>query len=548
MTNLKNHMQLTTSPTNLIAGRFSRHPERYFEIFRILRKYNLHHVAAEFGLKHRHEEEEDGHLLDDHDEHEDHAAGLASALEELGPCYIKLGQLLSTRPDVLPADYIQALSRLQDTVTPVPFEKITSIVESDLGAPLSELFKAFDCEPLATASMAQVHRAVLLDGTEVAVKVQRPGVRQQIEIDLEVMHEVTRFATRYTAFGARYGLQQIVRELEHSLTQELDLRLEADSTRLIGHQIAEFQSLTTPKLYSDYTSRRVLTLSFVHGRHLTGISRAELDTLNARAIATELLSAYLKQIVIDGAFHCDPHPGNIFLCDEGRLALMDFGMVGRFDSGQKDSIILLLLAFSERQGERVADTYLDMIEIPKDVNRRAFTQDVCALVSRYHDMSGGRMAIGTALLDLTRIAQSHNTPVPSAMTLLGKTMLNLDGTIRVLSPELDPVQLIREYMIKVMEKRVKGQLSPGRVFAWVLDMKHLFENGPRHTDIILDKIANDQLTIRLEVEHFDQAVKSINRAANRLSLSIIAASFIIGGKLAWDTLQKTFPQGGNKRK
>ncbi len=538
MTNLKNHMQLTTSPTNLIAGRFSRHPERYFEIFRILRKYNLHHVAAEFGLKHRHEEEEDGHLLDDHDEHEDHAAGLASALEELGPCYIKLGQLLSTRPDVLPADYIQALSRLQDTVTPVPFEKITSIVESDLGAPLSELFKAFDCEPLATASMAQVHRAVLLDGTEVAVKVQRPGVRQQIEIDLEVMHEVTRFATRYTAFGARYGLQQIVRELEHSLTQELDFRLEADSTRLIGHQIAEFQSLTTPKVYSDYTSRRVLTLSFVHGRHLKGISRAELDTLNARAIATELLSAYLKQIVIDGAFHCDPHPGNIFLCDEGRLALMDFGMVGRFDSGQKDSIILLLLAFSERQGERVADTYLDMIEIPKDVNRRAFTQDVCALVSRYHDMSGGRMAIGTALLDLTRIAKAHNTPVPSAMTLLGKTMLNLDGTIRVLSPELDPVQLIRDYMIKVMEKRVKGQLSPGRVFAWVLDMKHLVENGPRHTDIILDKIANDQLTIHHEIEHFDDAIKSLNRAANRLSASMVIASVIIGGSFLWEVMKK----------
>jgi ubiquinone biosynthesis protein len=538
MTNLKNHIQLTTSPTNLIAGRFSRHPERYFEIFRILRKYNLHHVAAEFGLKHRHEEEEDGHLLDDHDEHEDHAAGLASALEELGPCYIKLGQLLSTRPDVLPADYIQALSRLQDTITPVPFEKITSIVESDLGAPLSELFKAFDCEPLATASMAQVHRAVLPDGTEVAVKVQRPGVRQQIEIDLEVMHEVTRFAARYTSFGARYGLQQIVRELEHSLTQELDFRLEADSTRLIGHQIAEFQSLTTPKVYSDYTSRRVLTLSFVHGRHLKGISRAELDKLNARAIATELLSAYLKQIVIDGAFHCDPHPGNIFLCDEGRLALMDFGMVGRFDSGQKDNIILLLLAFSERQGERVADTYLDMIEIPKDVNRRAFTQDVCALVSRYHDMSGGRMAIGTALLDLTRIAKAHNTPVPSAMTLLGKTMLNLDGTIRVLSPELDPVQLIRDYMIKVMEKRIKGQLSPGRVFAWVLDMKHLVENGPRHTDIILDKIANDQLTIHHEIEHFDDAIKSLNRAANRLSASMVIASVIIGGSFLWEVMKK----------
>src|SRR5438067_10913480 len=141
-------------------------------------------------------------------------------------------------------------------------------------------------------------------------------------------------------------------------------------------------------------------------------------------------------MVVDGIFHCDPHPGNNFLTDEGKLALMDFGSVGLFDSGQKDNIILLLLAFSKRQGERVADTYLEMIEIPKDVNRRAFTQDVCALVSRYHDMSGGRMAMGTALLDLTKIAQSHHAPVPSAMTLLGKAMLNLDGTIRVLSPEL----------------------------------------------------------------------------------------------------------------
>ena len=228
MANLKNHMQLTTSPGSLIAGRFSRHPERYLEIFRIMRKYNLHHIAAEFGLKHRHEEEEDGHHLDDHDDHEDHAADLANVLEELGPCYIKLGQLLSTRPDLLPSEYIQALSRLQNTVTPVPIDKITAIIESDLGAPISELFKSFDCEPLATASMAQVHGAVLPDGTEVAVKVQRPGVRQQIEIDLEVMHEVTRFATKYTSFGARYGLQQIVRELEHSLTQELDFRLEAD--------------------------------------------------------------------------------------------------------------------------------------------------------------------------------------------------------------------------------------------------------------------------------------------------------------------------------
>ena len=540
MAKLKSHVNSDAplSVRNVIASRFSRHPERYFEIFSVLRKYELHHIAAQF-MNHQHEEE-DFSLEELHDEEEeDHAAGLASALEELGPCFIKLGQLLSTRPDLLPPDYIEALSRLQNTVTPVPGDKITAIIENELGASISELFVSFDCEPLAAASMAQVHRAILPDGSEVAVKVQRPGARQRIEIDIEILHEVARFASRFTPYGNRYGFLQIVRELERSLSQELDFRQEAESTRLIGKQISEFKLLTTPSVYSEYTTRRVLTLSFVHGRQLAEVSREELDSLDSRSIARELLSAYLKQMVIDGVFHCDPHPGNIFLADDGRLALMDFGMIGRFDADQKDKIILLLLAFSERLGERVADTYLEMIEIPKDVDRRAFTQDVSALVSRYHDMSGGRMAIGTALLDLTKLAQSHSTPVPTSMTLLGKAMLNLDGTIRVLSPELDPVQLIRDYMLKVMEKRVIGQISPGRMFAWVIDMKRLFENTPRRTEMIIDKLANDQLTLRLEVDHLDEAVKSMNRAANRLSLSIIVASMIIGGKLVADTLGKS---------
>ena len=211
MANLKSHMNSDTSLLNMLTSRFSHHPERYLEIFQILRKYELHHVAAKFMLSHRHDdEEEDGVLLlDEHEEDEDHAEGLAKALEELGPCFIKLGQLLSTRPDLLPADYITALSRLQNTVTPVPGEKITAIIESEFGASISELFQSFDCEPLATASMAQVHRAILRNGDEVAVKVQRPGVRQRIEIDIEILHEMARFAAKYTAFGRRYGFYKL---------------------------------------------------------------------------------------------------------------------------------------------------------------------------------------------------------------------------------------------------------------------------------------------------------------------------------------------------
>jgi ubiquinone biosynthesis protein len=542
MTDLKQHFSARGSAGSLLTSRFSRHPERYLEIFRVLRKYELHHIVAELGMSHHHDDEDalpspNGVHHDDDDD--DHGVQLASALEELGPCFIKLGQLLSTRPDLLPPDYIHALSRLQDTIRPVPPERIVQIVEAELHRPVSELFQSFDPEPLATASMAQVHRAVLRDGTEVAVKVQRPGVRQRIEIDLEVLREIAQFATRHSRLGARYGLVQMVHELETSLNQELDFRLEAENTRRIGRQIAGFTRLCTPTVFSDYTSARVLTLSFLRGRHLADVNCAEMADFDPKAIAADLLSAYMKQIAIDGVFHCDPHPGNILLTDDGRLALMDFGMVGRFDAGQKDKMILFLLAFSERLGERVAETYLEMIEQPEDLDERGFTQDICSLVSRYHDMSGGRLGLGTALLDLTRLAYQNRVPVPTSMTLLGKTMLNLDGAIGVLSPELDPVELIRNYMLEVMLKRVSDQLSPGRVFAWVLDMKHLFENAPRRTDAILGKLADDRLTVRLDIAHLQETTESLNRAATRLAVGVLAGSLLIGGGQVVSALIRT---------
>jgi ubiquinone biosynthesis protein len=551
MTDLKDHLAGVSSRgpvSTLLASRFSKHPERYFEIFRVLRKYELHHIVAELGMSHHHDDDLDQLPASngvDHDD--DHGIQLASALEELGPCFIKLGQLLSTRPDLLPGDYIHALSRLQDTVQPVPAERIIQIVQAELRKPIDELFQCFDQQPLATASMAQVHRAVLLDGTEVAVKVQRPGVRQRIEIDLEVLREIASFAARHTSIGSRYGLVQMVHELEMSLHQEMDFRLEAENTRRIGRQIAGFSRLCTPTVFLEYTSPRVLTLSFMRGRHLADVTPAEMRQHDPRAIAADLLSAYMKQIAIDGVFHCDPHPGNILLTDDGRLALMDFGMVGRFDAGQKDKMILFLLAFSERLGERVAETYLEMIQQPDDLDQHGFTQDICGLVSRYHDMSGGRLGLGSALLELTRLAYQNRVPVPTSMTLLGKTMLNLDGAISVLSPELDPVELIRNYMLDVMMKRVGDQLSPGRVFAWVLDMKHLFENAPRRTDTILGKLADDRLTVRLDVEHLEDTTRSLSRAANRLAVGVLAGSLLIGGGQVLSALIRTGAIGSKRR-
>lgn len=520
-------MSILALARTYFGSQLTRHPERYIEIVRILHKYQLLRVAAHLGCTpaykdERSEKSENSELS--HTLYGGYGECLALALEELGTCFIKLGQVMSTRPDVFPPSYITALSRLQDRITAVPIEMIRSIIERELGASLCELFQSFDAQPLATASVAQVHRATLLDGTQVVVKVQRPGVQQQVEKDIDVMQEVARFMTRYTTLGSRYRLLQIVQEIKQSLSQELDFQQEADNTRLIGQNISEFQRLVTPTVYADYSSCKVLTLGFLGGRHLEQFPDTERSRLDAPSIAQELLSAYLKQMVVDGIFHCDPHPGNILLTHDGHLALLDFGMVGRFDAGQKEQVLLLLLSFAERQGDRVADIYLQMVEVPETCDRQAFTQEVCMLVSRYHDMSNGHLEVGKVLLELVSVAQAYQMTVPAQLTLLGKAMLNLDGTLSVLAPDLNPVQIIKNYTQRMMQQRAMTHMSAGRAYTWFLDTRHLLDNLPRRADTVLDKLAHDRLTVHLTVDRLDEAARQVSRG---ISSGMIASSLLI---------------------
>ncbi|BCL84207.1 2-octaprenylphenol hydroxylase [Ktedonobacteria bacterium brp13] len=511
-----------------MASKFTRHPERYVEILHILQKYKLYHLLSRVDLLRRPRSESGSQLKNAWRFQDSYAENLTSAFEELGTCFIKLGQLMSTRSDLLPGAYTSALSRLQDTVTPVPGDIIIDLIERELGTPLSEVFQYIDQEPLATASIAQVHKAILHNGQQVVVKVQRPGVREQVETDIEVMQEVARFLARYTSLGRHYGLLHMVQELKQSLSQELDFLQEAENTRLVGLILSDFPRLISPNVFQEHTSQRLLTLSFLQGQHVAHIPRDVLMDMDTTAIAQDLLSAYLKQMVVSGIFHCDPHPGNILLTDDGQLALLDFGMVGRFDSRQKENVILLMLAFSERQGERVADIYLEMVEVSEQFNRQAFTQAICSLVSRYHDMGNGRMEIGRALLELAVIAQSHHTPIPASFTLLGKAMLNLDGTLRTLAPDMNPVQLIRSYMGVVMQQQALSQISPARAYTWLLDTRHVAENMPHRSDLISDKLAHDRLTLRLNIEHMDL---TLQRVARKLSLGMIISSLVISVSL-----------------
>lgn len=516
----------------LIARRLTRYPARYLEIFRILRKYRLHHVAVQLGLAQLDGAEVPRAAPHRHEDHDD-AANLAAALEELGPFFIKLGQLLSTRPDLLPKEYVRALARLQDRITPVPSETVVRIVEYELGRPISELFASFDVAPLATASMAQVHRATLRDGTEVAVKVQRPGVREQTQRDMVVLREIVRFARRYSRARALNDLEQALREMEESLRGDVDFGQEMDNTERISRQLADFPCLLTPQVYREYSTSRVLTLSFIRGRRLAALNAEGMAAIDGPAIARELLTAYLKQIVVDGIFHADPHPGNIFITDDRRLALFDFGMVGRFDAGEKDSIINLLLAFAARQGRRVADAYLDMIEVPPGFNRRLFERQVSNFVSRYHDLSRGRIGLGTALLELLSLANSLMMPVPASMTLLAKAMFNLDGTLSVLSPDLDPVRLIEEYMVSIKTMRLQTQVTSPANLAWALDAWRLVEDAPRLSRSILDKLATDRMRLHGDLDFSENATRRLNRLSNSIVIgaALVAAGYVVGALL-----------------
>ncbi|HEY3247473.1 MAG TPA: AarF/UbiB family protein [bacterium] len=502
------------------SQRLSRHPRRHLEILRTVRRYKLHHAALE--------------LLSPSPVGEngatppvavgvDHAENVARALEELGPFFIKLGQLLSTRPDLLPPTYITALSRLRDHITPVPVDQVIETIERELGVPLADVFRSFDRQPLGVASTAQTHRAQLLDGTEVVVKVQRPGVRAQTERDVVVLHEMVRVAKRFLRRGVMSGVEQVLREMEESVLADLNYTMELENAERISRQIQGFERLVTPRFFRQYSTDRVLTQSFIRGRPLATLSRDEIAALDGGAVATDLLSAYLKQIVVDGIFHADPHPGNILITDDGRLALFDFGMVGRFDASEKDSIILLLLAFAARQGQRVCDVYLDMVQVPEHLDLLDFQREVSGFVSRYHDMSGGQMGLGSAMLELLRLADRMTIPVPASLTLVAKAMFNLDGIISTLSPHLNPVELIREYMRTIMQLRMKEEaLSAGR-FAWVVDTWRLVEHAPRDLDAILGKLARDRLTFRVQLDSLDATM-----SVARLAKSIVTGSIVVG--------------------
>jgi ubiquinone biosynthesis protein len=498
---------------------------RYGQIARVLARHGGQDLVASSGLS-----DALGEPVTAEDE-PDTDADLAADLEELGPTFIKLGQLLATRGDLLPDAQIEALARLQDDVAPVPFDEVREVVERELGARISNVFTSFDEEPLASASLGQVHLAVMRDDRQVAVKVQRPGIRETIEHDLEVLRSLAEFLDAHTEVGERYHLGGVIDEFESSLVRELDYRREAVGLVELGDNLSQFDRLLVPGPVEGLTTSRVLVMEHVEGTKVTDLSGlAHLD-LDGEELVDELFHAFLKQMLSDGFVHADPHPGNVLLTSDRRLALIDVGMVIRLDSTTRERMLRLLVAVADGRGDEAADIALTLGKPTSFFNEEAFRRDVAGLVDSYHDLPKGESHAGQILTEMTRISGQDGVRPPAELTLLGRTLLALDQVAGELAPSFDADAAIRRYAGAVLQRAMVGELTPTSMLRGLLDTKEFVEQLPRRANTILSNLADGSMRVRVDAVDAEQLIGAIQRLANRVVAGLVLAALIIGAAM-----------------
>ena len=554
----------------------TRYLPKLAAIVGLFTRYGLRDVARQQGLLTLGVEEAEL-PPDELADRETNASAFKSRLIELGPAYVKLGQVLSTRPDLLPPQYITELESLQDDVGPITYAEVEATIEAELGARISKLFEFFDPEPLGTASLGQVHGARLREGRAVVVKVQRPHVRVVLAEDIEFFKELAQFMAVHTSVGARVDVVGVIQQLEIALRDELDYRTEARNAALLRKSLATFPRLLVPRVIEAYSSEKVLTTERIRGVKVDRISPiARLDH-DFTPLAEELTRAYLKGITIDGFFHADPHPGNVFVVmpdrqnpmtpaevvrDEQRaerrpvdtplarievdaqtaalpapsdvdvrLALVDFGMMARLSVQMRDLSTRLLLALGDHRGDDVAATLVEMGNPVGDFDRVGFAREIAALITRNVDLTAADVATGRVLFDVLDVAFRHGLQLPAEMTMLAKALFNLDGVTRALDPGYRPIETIREFGKEIAMSRAKRDLSPARMYQFALESSDLLSALPHRLDQITARLANNDLATHVDVPQLPALIVALQKVANRIFSGLVLASLVVASAM-----------------
>ena len=462
-----------------------KHLVRYKDIGVLLVKHGRAGFVAADGTE----------SCDDAEMQED-AECLSSELEALGPTFVKLGQLLSTRADLLPAPYLRALSRLQDKVEPFPFDDVERIVSTELGVRLSKGFGSFDEKPLAAASLGQVHRATLRDGRQVAVKVQRPNIRDQIIDDMDAIENIAQFADSHTRAGRQLGFADMVAEFRRSLIAELDYRQEAANLQMLGRNLERHDRIVVPQPVADYTSGLVLTMDYIAGRNIGAL---------------------------------------------GPLALMeiDLGMVGRIAPEMQDSLVKLLLAVSEGHGQDVADIAIAIGQKLDGYDGDAFRHRAATLISDNQARTLEELQAGALVGELTRISASCGLRLPAELTMLGKALLNLDEVARVLDPTFEPNAALQRQGAEIMRRKLLHAATPAAAITAVMEAKEFAERLPGQVNKVMDALAEGEFTLNVKGIDERNIMRGVQKLANRLTTGLVVAALVIGAALIMRIPTKT---------
>jgi ubiquinone biosynthesis protein len=469
------------------------------------------------------------------------AEAFADALRKMGPTYVKFGQLLSTRPDVVPHEYIVALESLQDDLEPFSFADVERIVEEELGVRISKAFENFESTPLAAASLGQVHRAVLRRGgndadsiREVVVKIQRPNVREQVRKDLDVFTEIATEMEKHTDLGRKMNLVGAIEQARLVMYSELNYLQEARNTEILRENLASFPQIYVPAVIHDLTSPRVLTTELVKGKKVSKLTPLALIEGDYAELAAVLTKAYLKQICVDGFWHSDPHPGNVFIREldgNPQIVLLDFGMTSRISAEFQDEVIKLLLAISSNRGTEVAEACVRMCEAQERFEPVKFTRDISTIVAAVHGVSANEINTGQLLFSVINIANNNELKAPPELTMLAKTLLHLDGITKKLDPDYDPQRVIRDYAEQLMTQKLAQKFNPRNFYPALLDLNQLILDLPHRAREIVDLTAAGRLSFGIKLTQAEEFLAGMHKIANRITVGVVIAALLVSSSM-----------------
>ncbi|MFQ5736835.1 MAG: ABC1 kinase family protein [Thermodesulfobacteriota bacterium] len=453
------------------------------------------------------------------------------ALEELGPTFIKFGQILSTRPDIVPHEFVTEFLKLQDSVPPFPFKETVKVIEDEFKRPVSELFESIDKRPVAAASIAQVHRAVTKDGKEVVIKVQRPGIEQTIDKDVSILGYIARLAVRYIPDSRNYDPVGMVDEFSRVIKREMDFTLEASYTARFKENFEGDDRVVVPGVLWGLTSRRVLTMERVEGIKVDSVEQLREAGIDTKKVAHLVADVFFKQVFEFGLFHGDLHSGNIFVLGPDKIALVDFGIVGRIDANMKQHLADILINFVSEDFEGLTQVYQRMGILPENIDKTSFEREYYDIMLHYFGRPFKHVKMGELMLDYIRLAAKHNIMLPRELLLFDKCIMELEGLSRLLFPEANILKESEPYAARLYAERVSPVRMAKETAAAVSEYADFIRRFPGQADELMKKVIEDRLSIEFVHKGLEDFMGEMDRSSNRLTFGIIMAALVIGSSM-----------------